>query len=217
MRRTAALAVLVLIVSLFPMGTASAASGGVRYTESYRAQLPLTRKATATISVYRYTSVGAGSVTTALDKYYGCLTVYQPKPKSRYGYRYFYRCNDLEVMQYEFDPQMNRMKLKFDMPSYWSTYGYTGTGPSYMPASVSLRIKGGGAVREHSPTLSSYSSTTQLHKWGTRRASARGKIYAPGIGTRWVKPHHPRRGLFERRVSAYASGPYLPPLPTAPR
>ena len=207
-------AVVALVLTLLPVAPAAASHEmyqGVRHSEVYRASLPLTKKNTASITVERYFGKGYTSTTpVGAGSFYGCVSIYDNTTTS-YSYSYYYsyssRCNDLDVMTYEFDVEMNRLKIHFDLPDQ---YG------QLPPVSVYLVARGSGPVRNRTPAAGtsyypSYYSTSGLSPWvslySSRRATARGTIIVPGLGTRKIKRHSARRGLFERRTFAASSLP----------
>ncbi len=197
--------VVVVVVTAVPMATPAVAShyessSGVRTTEVYRASLPLTKRSHATITVEHFTR--ASTTSAEANAFYACLTVQGPLRTVRtssgpYTYRPFYSsCDYIDVMRYEFDIDMKRMRLQFDMPGH---YG------SLPPASVDLVITGSGPVRNRTPTFGTHDEYGATRPWATvyssRRAVTKGRITGPGVGSHGVRRHSPRRGVLERRTT----------------
>jgi hypothetical protein len=210
--------VLVAILALTLAGTmappASAShsvSAGAYYSESYQATIPLRRGARATIYFARYVGAGATAYVTtppspyvaaAPETYYACVSVYKRRDP-RY-YPSLSTCGEPEVARFSLDPQMDRMRLQFDIVDDWYWY----YADSDLPTSVNLRIRGRHPVRSGTPDASASTYGVYASKWDTRQATASGRVAGPGVGSRRVKPHSPRRGMIARGLSTSQYPPY---------
>lgn len=196
-----------------PASASHTVSAGVYYSESYQATIPLRRGAHARIYFARYVGAGATAyvstppspyVSAVPDTYYACVSVYKRRdPKYVPS---LYTCGEPEVARYSLDPRMDRMRLQFDLIDD----GYWYYADSELPTSVNLRIRGRHPVRSDTPDAYASTYGVSASKWDTRQATATGRIAGPGVGSRRVRAHGPRRGMIARGLATSQYPPYAP-------
>ena len=168
--------VLPLAVTLVPPASASHSVGaGVYYAESYQATIPLRRGARARIYFTRYVGAGASAyvntppsppspfVAASPETYYACVSVYK-RSDSKY-FPSLYTCGEPEVTRFSMDPQMDRMRLQFDIVDDWYWY----YADSDLPTTVNLSIRGRHPVRSDTPDASASTYGVSVSKWDTRQ------------------------------------------------
>ena len=217
MRSRVLVATLVLTFAgtLAPPASASHdVSVGAYYSESYEATIPLRRGGRALIYFARYIGAGATAYATtppsayvspAPDSFYACVSIYKRRDSSYFPSSY--ACGEPEVARYSLDPRMDRMRLQFDIRDEWDYYSY---GDTSVPTTVNLHIRGRHPVRSETPRASASTYGASASKWDTRQATATGRVAAPGVGSRRVRSHSPRRGMIGRGLSTSQYPPYTP-------
>lgn len=188
-----------LTMALTPVASVHASHRPVSTRDSsiYRAHLPLTGRGEAWITFERY---GETSYNCPLVKpqgnvsYCGCLAIEEP---SGYGYKEttYEACGPLKVVDYEFDADMNRMRLHYRIRGYF---------PYTRPATVKLVVEGRGPLRDRGPGMDTNDYDGRLaptlSTYTSRRAVARGTITAPTyITPKTVLRHSSRDGVLQRR------------------
>lgn len=190
-----------LSLSVTPSTSANASYGEFPFagqSEIYRGGLRLPDGRFATITFERH----IGSAYHHNDErpepngevsYYGCVHV-----SSAY-FSGFETCGPLDVMTYDYDPSMNRMRVHFDMHEQ-----YGSRGPRVGATTVNLVIQGRGPIRQGDPEVRLYEYNdyndigAAASTYFSRRAVARGTINV-GFGAERVR-YAGQRGFFERRA-----------------